>query len=207
VRSAIVTEAGGRILEAGAGASPFKYLLRKRGDEVVTLDVEDRQGGVDILGDIQDMHEVESSSIDTILCTQVLEHVRSPSRAFTEMARVLKPGGVLILSAPHLSMIHEAPHDYFRFTNYGLAALCLDSGFAEPQIRSTSGLLAFLVHPLSVGLMTLAGSWPGLRWPAWALNYLLLVRAVALLDQVLGVREMFPTDHLVIARRLTQAGI
>ena len=102
VRSAIVTEAGGRILEAGAGASPFRYLLRERGDEVVTLDLEDRQGGVDILGDIQDMDEVQSSSVDTILCTQVLEHVRSPTRAFTQMARVLKPGGVLILSAPHL---------------------------------------------------------------------------------------------------------
>src|SRR5690606_20167561 len=119
---------GGHILEVGAGLSPYASTLRGVAETVTTLDVEDRSGSIDVIADIQDMPEVAGESIDTVLCTQVLEHVPEPGRAVREMARVLRPGGRLVATVPHLSMIHEAPHDYFRFTEFGLTHLCNEAG-------------------------------------------------------------------------------
>ncbi|PWG74541.1 SAM-dependent methyltransferase, partial [Enterococcus hirae] len=83
------------------------------------------------------MANIRSGAFDTVLCTQVLEHVRDPKKALQELPRVLRPGGVLILSAPHLSMVHDAPHDYFRYTGFGLAELLDNCGFRAERIVPT----------------------------------------------------------------------
>ena len=63
-------------------------------------------------GDICDMAQVPDGAYDAVVCHQVLEHVREPQSAMDEMARVLKPGGRVVLSVPHLSRRHELPDDY-----------------------------------------------------------------------------------------------
>lgn len=200
LEKAIHENAKGRILEAGAGGSPFSDLLRKVSDDLVTLDINDRYGDIDVIADVQDMPEVETASFDVVVCTQVLEHLPLPEDALREMRRVLRDDGVLILSAPHLSMVHEAPNDFFRYTSYGLKVLCESSGFNVITIEATGGLVAFVVHLLSVGLLTILGSIPGFRWPIWVLNYVVLVRFVALIDRNLGVPSLFPLDHVAVAR-------
>ena len=67
-------------------------------------------------------------SFETVFSSQVLEHVPEPWRMVEDMARVLKPGGHLILTAPHIWGLHEVPHDYFRFTSYGLQHLARRAG-------------------------------------------------------------------------------
>ena len=113
----------GDCLDAGCGRSPYRSMLAAKATEVVSLDVEDRGGGADLIGDIQNLTQIQEASFDTVFCSQVLEHVPRPWEAFSEFARVLRPGGRLILTVPHLSVIHEAPHDYFRNTQYGMGYL------------------------------------------------------------------------------------
>lgn len=60
------------------------------------------------------------ASIDTVLCLEVIEHVRAPNHMLAEIARVLRPGGRLFLSMPFLYPIHDAPFDFQRFTEHGL---------------------------------------------------------------------------------------
>lgn len=190
----------GRALEAGAGHSPFASVLKGRCSKVTRLDVDDSRGHVDVVGDIQNMTMFEDESFDTVLCTQVLEHVPTPDDAFKEMARVLKPGGVLILSAPHLSMVHEGPHDYFRFTAYGLRRLIEQSGMHEFCITPTAGLVTFLSHPLSLALWTTLGRLSMLRWPTWVISFAIL-HLVEALDRILGLRSRFPLDHVLVAMK------
>ena len=193
--------ATGPCLDAGSGRSPWKPGLEARGVRVFSLDVEDRAGEVDLIADLQDMPEVSDASMGTVLCTQVLELVPRPWDAVSEIARVLVPGGHLILSVPHLSMLHEVPHDYFRFTRYGLASLLEERGFAVVEMRECGGLVALLSHTASLALMTTLGALPGLRRVVWALNYALLVRAMALVDAAVGMRGLYPCNYVVLAKK------
>jgi SAM-dependent methyltransferase len=167
----------------------------------VSLDVEDRSGALDLVADLQAMPAVADASFDAVLCTQVLEHLPRPGDALAEIARVLAPGGHLILTVPHLSLLHEVPHDYFRFTRYGLEALLAGAGLRVIELSECGGLVSFLAHAASLALWTTLGSLPGLRAPVWLLNYAVLVRAADLADRVLGLRQLYPCNYVVLARR------
>ena len=168
---------------------------------LTSVDVEDRAGTVDVIADIQDMHQIEDASMDTVLCSQVLEHVPRPWDAFAELARVLRPSGHLIVTVPHLSIIHEAPHDYYRYTRYGLKALCQQAGLEVVKIEPTGGLWCFLAHSCSLALTCTAGSLPLLRWPVWLLNYALCVRSLGIVDRFFGAPRIYPCDYLVVAHK------
>lgn len=197
----IQRHAHGVVLDAGAGRAPYKQELIDRGVRLVTVDVEDRSGDVTHIADIQDLAVIESASMDTIICTNVLEHVPRPWDAVSAMARVLKPGGALILSVPHLSPLHELPHDYFRYTRFGVSSLLEQGGFEVVDVQEVGGLLAFWGHGASFVFLSVLGAVPGLRRPAWAFNYAVLVRLLGVLDELSGLETIYPCNLVVLARR------
>jgi SAM-dependent methyltransferase len=77
---------------------------------------------VDIQADIARL-PIRSQTIDTIVCTGVLEHVSDCRRAIAEMARVLKPGGRFFLETAFMQTVHGSPQDYYRWTPEGLKRL------------------------------------------------------------------------------------
>jgi SAM-dependent methyltransferase len=201
IHSAIVRFVRGATLDIGAGLSPYDAILESVADRVTIVDIEDRSGRVDRIGDIQDMPEVPAGSFDSILCTQVLEHVPRPRRAMDELARVLRPGGYLVVSVPHLSAIHEAPSDYFRYTEYGLRELAEGAGLEVVEILPTGGLVSFVAHGMSVALMTSIGSLPGLFHPVRLFNVALLVRLAGPIDRWLGMPRRYPCDYVLVAHK------
>ena len=78
--------------------------------------------GVDVVLDIRAI-DLPDSSIGTLICTEVLEHVDRPFEAMKEIFRVLKDDGLLILTAPMNLEIHGSPFDYWRFTPQGFEVL------------------------------------------------------------------------------------
>src|SRR5207302_8350604 len=105
-------------------------------------------GSLDVVCDLTQL-PMASELFDTILCTQVLEHVPNPQLVLAEFVRVLKPGGRLFLTVPQSWEIHEAPRDYFRFTRYGLDVLFQSAGLDVVTINPRGGYFYFLAARVS----------------------------------------------------------
>jgi len=189
------------LLDVGAGLAPFRRLCDTLDLRVTRLDVETRSADVDIIGDVQQMDMVADKSFATVLCTQVIEHVPDPFGAVSEMARVLQPGGVLILSAPHLSLLHEVPDDYWRFTRFGLLQLLRSASLEVLSVTPTAGVFAFGGHLVSLAWMLTAGRLPGFRRVAWKINSILMVGLLGQVDRRFGAAEILPCDYVAVARK------
>ncbi len=109
------------VLEIGGGRVNTNHSYEDIFPNRHTFDIDPKRNP-DTIGDAHDL-PFNDCSFENILCTEVLEHLHSPWVAITEMHRVLKPGGRLILTTRFVYPIHDAPHDYFRFTEYGLKSL------------------------------------------------------------------------------------
>jgi SAM-dependent methyltransferase len=68
--------------------------------------------------------KLNTNKYDYVICDQVLEHVENPFLAISEMNRVLKPNGLLILTTCFMNFYHKYPIDYWRFSPDALAYLC-----------------------------------------------------------------------------------
>ncbi|MGC8654648.1 MAG: class I SAM-dependent methyltransferase [Candidatus Kryptoniota bacterium] len=130
----------GRLLDLGAGEKPYRQLFENT--EYFSIDIAVYGSkSPDVLGSALAL-PFKQDTFDTILCTQVLEHVNNPIILFQEAHRVLRRHGHLILTAPQLWPLHEEPQDYFRFTKYGLKLLAERSGFAVVSVVERRGSIA-----------------------------------------------------------------
>lgn len=129
----------GKLLDVGCGNKPYASIFETRVQQYIGLEKgRGRYERTDVWGDVLAL-PIRDQTCDTVLCNQVLEHVPQPQLAIDEMARVLRPGGYLILTAPHIWGLHEVPHDYFRFTPYGLRHLAEKSGLTVHTTRALAG--------------------------------------------------------------------
>lgn len=108
---------------------------------------------LDLIGDALQL-PIKNASVDICLNFTSLEHYPDPQQAFHEFARVLKPGGRLFLYVPFVQVEHQAPYDFFRYTRYGLAHLCQQSGLTLEQLKPANGIfetaLNFLGQAISL---------------------------------------------------------
>jgi SAM-dependent methyltransferase len=139
--------ATGHLLDLGCGNAPYRAWFESRVKKYVTADAPPVGEAVQVACDTQHL-PFQDASFDTVLCTQVLEHVPRPWIAASEMARVLKSGGVLILSCPQYWVLHEMPHDYFRYTSYGLRILFPESNWQWVEHRQQGSTWAVIACAL-----------------------------------------------------------
>ena len=121
----------GHTLDLGCADSVYADLFPDR----VGFDVKPGKR-VDVVGDAHKLPFADET-FDCILCTEVLEHLHTPHQAISEMNRVLKKDGLLILTTRFLIPIHDAPGDYFRYTKYGLRHLFKNWSIVELTEEAT----------------------------------------------------------------------
>lgn len=112
----------GYLLDAGCGEKPYSLIYEDITTKSIGVDVEyciHDQKEVDVFASL-DKLPFQNNAFDTILCTNVLEHIAENEKAFFELSRVLKNKGYMILSVPFLYPTHEVPHDFYRYSVYGL---------------------------------------------------------------------------------------
>jgi SAM-dependent methyltransferase len=140
---------GSAVLDIGAGSAPYRRFFKQcfyRTHDFGGLNNEQLRGrkgysNIDIISDINNI-PVPTSSVDVVLCTEVIEHVPEPIAAVQEMGRLLRPGGLLLLSAPLRSGLHQEPyHFYGGYTPHWYKKHLTTAGFKDIEVRAVGGLL------------------------------------------------------------------
>jgi len=197
----VTQNARGRFIDLGCGDMPYRRTIEPIVDVYHSLDYIPRASNVDFIGDIQSMTQIPDNTYDSAMCLEVLEHIPQPQQALNEAFRILKPGGTLVLSVPHLSRLHELPNDYFRFTRYGLNYLLKKSGFSVQAIYERGGLLSFLGHQVALIMFLIIWGIPGIKHVAFILNALINTIPVFYLDRWLKSDRLFPMGYTVVASK------
>jgi SAM-dependent methyltransferase len=135
---------GGTLLDAGAGNQPYGTWYAPLVKRAVSVDAAPILG-LNALAMVDHLPFADGR-FDTVLATEVLEHVDDAERAVAEIYRVLRPGGHVLATVPYLYPTHEPPYDFRRFTHYGLRRLLERHGFTDVEVTSKGGAGALVAH-------------------------------------------------------------
>jgi SAM-dependent methyltransferase len=139
ITEALSDYAKGDFLDLGCGNKPYASLYTPHTKSQIGCDIiQSDKNRVDVICpvtalDFPDLH------FDSVLCTQVLEHVFEHDKMMKEIHRVMKPGGNIILTVPFAWELHEEPYDFFRYTKHGLKQLFEQNGFQIEYIKPNGG--------------------------------------------------------------------
>jgi SAM-dependent methyltransferase len=168
------TPASAYVLDAGAGEGRFKPEFAHTHYFGVDLAIGDDTWDYSNLDAISTLTSLPfaDNTFDVALCNQVLEHVPEPYQVLAEIQRVLKPGGKLYFSAPQSWHQHQKPHDYYRYTSYGLTYLMQKAGFNIKVLEPLGGYFWFLSFQLhNINYWAFPKGMPGRIW-TWPLRAL-----------------------------------
>lgn len=127
------TPVGKNVLDIGGSTKSGYHDLFKGAEKITTVNI-NPDYGCDMVFDIQKPFPLESNSFDTVVSMNVLEHIFDFHPVFSEVYRVLKPGGTFVSSTPFMFHVHGSPDDYFRYTESALRGLATKHGFVAERI-------------------------------------------------------------------------
>lgn len=141
---------GGRLLDIGCGNKPYQGIFPNVTEHIGMEHeaLKERFGGAaDVFYDGKTF-PFPDAHFDSILATEVLEHVFNPDEFLAETNRVLKPGGSIIVTCPFMWMEHQQPHDFARYSSFGVRHLLTSHGFeiieARKSVRGVTALFQVL---------------------------------------------------------------
>ena len=201
--------AHGVLLDVGCGAKPYEKTFAPFVEKYYGTEYSPESGyrgnRADIAGDASAMPFADAS-FDTILCTEVMEHVMDPEKVTAEFARILKPDGIVIITVPFFFPIHDE-YDFFRYTDKGIAVMMERYGLEIEEVHPLSGTGITLAIMLNLFWYEL-----GFIWTKWLYPIGLILRPILwiiiclinlsgwLAEKILPSNHM-AFNHLTVARK------
>ncbi|MEY4938634.1 MAG: hypothetical protein RIQ93_369 [Verrucomicrobiota bacterium] len=199
----LLPELRGEVLDVGCGRMPYRERVPAARYVGVDIDtpVTRELAAADVFYDGRTLPFADAS-FDGALCSQVLEHVFTPDDFLREIARVLRPGGTLVLTVPFVWDEHEQPHDFARYSSFGLRALLERNGFEVVKHGKS------MADARAVAQVASAWLFKATRSRSRAINFLVQLAllapvniAGALAGALLPRNPDFYLDNVVLARK------
>jgi SAM-dependent methyltransferase len=191
----------GKLIDLGCGDMPFRDLIKKKVDIYDSLDNFPSSPDVTYQSDIQNMSVIKDETYDCAICLEVLEHIPDVNRALSEINRIIKRGGIIIISVPHLSRLHDQPNDYYRFTKYGIEHLLRANGFEVIELHHKGGIFTFLGHQISTLILCSVWKIPIIKNIVFIINKYLLSILCFSLDNLLDRSGIFAQGYSIVIRK------
>ena len=193
---------GARVLDAGAGETQYARYFEKHRYCGVDLGIGDEKWDytrLDVLADLLAL-PFPDAIFDGAVHLVTLEHLREPGAALAEIGRTVAPGGGLLIAVPHEWEVHQSPHDYFRYTQYGLAYLLGRAGFEIRELHACGGYFRLLARRLLNGLQFFTG---GIRWIGFIPTAILVIPPALVLPLLdpLDQDRNFTLGYICVAQK------
>jgi len=137
----------GTVYDLGCGERPYEEDILKAADKYIGVDWSGTLHNLkaDIVSDLNKPLPIDSEIAATVTSFPVMEHLYEPQTMLNEAYRILKSGGNILITVPFQWWVHEAPHDYFRYTPYGLKYMFENSGFTVIKVIPSSGFFVMWI--------------------------------------------------------------
>lgn len=199
----ISKHAHGRLADLGCGDVPLYGMYKDRVSEVVCVDWSQsrhRTSHIDFECDLNQPLPFEADSFDTLILSDVLEHLCEPDALWRELSRILRPDGRVLCSVPFFYWLHESPHDYYRYTEYALRRFAKNSSLKVFELIPIGGSIEVMTDLLAKHLALL----PALGEPlALAVQTFVLYwsRSRAGRRTIVKTARYIPLGYLMVAGR------
>lgn len=195
--------ASGKMVDIGCGDKPYAEMASRYVAEHIGVDHSDtlhNKSNIDLVGSAYQI-PADDCAFDCALCTDVLEHLEEPSLAVEEAFRVLKQGGYAIYTVPLFWHLHEEPHDFYRFTKYGLKYLFEKNGFDIVEIKPLAGFCVTFAQELVYFLYRFrrGGVFNPLWWLIPPIGH--FIQAVAYILSKVEHVEGFTAEYIAVVKK------
>lgn len=192
----------GNVLDVGCGTKPYQYFFNFTNYVGLEFDtgIDSEKKAADYYYDGKTF-PFESDSFDSIICNQVLEHVFEPKQFLSEIFRVLKPKGNLLLTVPFVWDEHEQPFDFARYSSFGLEHLLKANGFNILKKLKSVNNISIISQMFSAYIYKVTHKIKFVKW----FFILFLIFPINLLGIVFGM--IFPSnndlylDNIILAQK------
>lgn len=198
--------ARGRLVDLGCGNVPLFETYRPYISDNICVDWPGTQHSNEYLDcecDLTAPLPFADRTFDTVILSDVLEHLPRPEAAWREMARILAPGGKVLLTVPFFYWLHEQPHDYYRYTEFALRRFAETNGFRVIFLEPLGGALEIITDIVAKHLQ-------GVRWLGSPAAMLIQYLTRAFTSTGLGgklaakTKRGFPLEYFMVAEKMGQ---
>jgi SAM-dependent methyltransferase len=200
--------AKGRLVDLGCGDVPLYCAYRDLVDENVCIDwgsSTHENSHLDFEADLSEPLAIPDRAFNTVILSDVLEHIRDPRGLTREVGRILAVDGYLLMSVPFYYCLHEVPHDYYRYTEHGLREMLESAGLQIEILETTGGTLEILSDIVAKHLQFLPVLGPSIA--SSLQNFSFWFRCSSMGCRIAArTGKSFPLSYFVVARKkLTSA--
>jgi SAM-dependent methyltransferase len=177
----------GRLLDLGCGKVPLYGVYKDMVTDIVCVDWDNSPHGSEFLDEACDLSQelpFENDSFDTVILSDVLEHLPDPYLLLREVARILRNNGKLLVSVPFMYNLHECPYDYYRYTEHAVKFLTERSNLTLIESRVLGGPIDVLSDLAAKVLI---------RIPHVGVLFAVIIQKVA---NIVYIKRLFRSENL-----------